>query len=228
LPAPWTCQPTNNDLLDALARDFAANRFSLRRLMRTIARSSAYQLSSRFDGEWKESYTPYFARHFVRQLTAEQVHDAICQATLVFGDYKRKDWTYDTPISPARFWTEAGSPEEINSGEAKGFLRTFGQANREQFDRQPGGSILQAMMLMNSPFVTRRVLAENGSMVDRLVKSAKTSAEIVEDLYLATLSRNPLPQEKQLAVSWIEKDRKQGAEDLHWSLLNKLDFVFNY
>ena len=154
LPAPWTCQPTNNDLLSALAADFAAHRFSLKRLMRTIARSSAYQLSSRFDGEWKESYTPYFARHYVRQLTAEQLHDAICQATRVYGDYKRRDWTYETPIAPVRFWTEASSPEDINSGEARSFLRTFGQANREQFDRQPGGSILQAMTLMNSPFVT--------------------------------------------------------------------------
>ena len=231
LPAPWTCQPTNNELLDALARDFAQHRFSLKHLMRTIARSSAYQLSARFqqeDGEWKESYTPYFARHYVKLLTAEQIHDAISQATQVFGDYKRKDYVYDTPIAPARFWTEAASPEDINNGEAKGFLRTFGQANREQFDRQPGGSILQAMMLMNSPFVTKRVTAAQGSLVDQLVKSAKTGAEIVDDLYLATLSRYPLPQEKRLAAEWIEKDRKQGAEDLHWSLLNKLDFVFNY
>jgi len=228
LPAPWTCQPTNDDLLNALAADFAKHRFSLKHLMRTIARSSAYQLSSRFDAEWKESFTPYFARHYVRQLTAEQIHDAISQATQVFGNYKRRDWTYETPIAPVRFWTEAGSPEEIGNGEAKGFLRTFGQANREQFDRQPGGSILQAMMLMNSPFVTKRVLAENNSLTDQLVKSAKTSTEIVEELYLATLSRHPLPQETRLAVSWIEKDRKQGTEDLHWSLLNKLDFVFNY
>jgi len=231
LPAPWTCQPTNNELLDALARDFAQHRFSLKHLMRTIARSSAYQLSARFHqegGEWKESYTPYFARHYVKLLTAEQIHDAISQATQVFGDYRRKDYVYDTPIAPARFWTEAASPEDINNGEAKGFLRTFGQANREQFDRQPGGSILQAMMLMNSPFVTKRVTAANGSLVDQLVKSAKTGAEIVDDLYLATLSRYPLPQEKRLAAEWIEKDRKQGAEDLHWSLLNKLDFVFNY
>ncbi|HMX26719.1 MAG TPA: DUF1553 domain-containing protein, partial [Blastocatellia bacterium] len=228
LPAPWTCQPTNDELLDALAVDFAKHGFSLKHLMQTIARSSAYQLSSRFDGEWKESYTPYFARHYVRQLTAEQIHDAISQATLVFGNYKRRDWTYETPIAPVRFWTEAGSPEEIGNGEAKGFLRTFGQANREQFDRQPGGSILQAMMLMNSPFVTKRVLAENNSLAEQLVKSAKSSREIVEALYLATLSRPPLPQEAQLAAAWIEKDRKQGVEDLHWSLLNKLDFVFNY
>ncbi len=228
LPAPWTCQPTNNELLDELARDFATNRFSLKHLMRTIVRSSAYQLSSRFDGAWKESYTPYFARRYVRQLTAEQIHDAITQATLVFGDYNRKDYLYDTAIPPAHFWTEAASPEDINNGEAKALLRTFGQANREQFDRQPGGSILQAMVLMNSPFVTKRVTASNGSLVDQLVKSAKTNEQIVEQMYLATLSRYPMPQEKTIAVEWLQKDRKQGAEDLHWSLLNKLDFVFNY
>lgn len=228
LPAPWTCQPTNNDLLNALAADFSKHRFSLKRLMRVIARSSAYQLSSRFDGEWKESYTPYFARHYVRQLTAEQLHDAICQATQVFGNYKRNDYVYGNAITPVRFWTEAASPEDVNNGEAKNFLRTFGQANREQFDRQPGGSILQAMTLMNNPFVTRRVMAANGSLVEQLVKSAKSGAEIVDELYLATLSRYPLPQEKRLAVSWIEQDRRQGAEDLHWGLLNKLDFVFNY
>jgi hypothetical protein len=85
------------------------------------------------------------------------------------------------------------------------------------------------MMLMNSPFVTRRVSAANGnSLVARLTGYGKSSVEIVDELYLATLSRYPSPQERQLAVSWIEKDRKQGAEDLHWSLLNKLDFVFNY
>jgi uncharacterized protein DUF1549/uncharacterized protein DUF1553 len=228
LPAPWTCQPTNNDLLEALARDFAANHFSLKHLMRTITRSSAYQLSSRFDVEWKDSYTPYFARHFVRQLTAEQIHDAITQATQVFGDYKRKDYVYDTPVTAAHFWTEAASPEDINNGEAKALLRTFGQANREQFDRQAGGSILQAMMLMNSPFVTKRVAAANGSLVDRLVKSEKTNGEIVDEMYLATLSRYPLQKEKQIAIEWLDRDRKQGAEDLDWSLLNKLDFVFNY
>jgi len=228
LPSPWTYQPANADLLNALAADFAKNGFSLRHLMRTIARSSAYQLSSRFDGEWKENYTPYFARHFVRQLTAEQLHDAISAATNVFGDYKRRDWLYETPIAPAHFWTEAASPEDIGNGEAKAFLRTFGQSNREQFDRQQVGSILQAMMLMNNPFVTKRVEAAGNSLVAQLVKSNKSSGEIVDQLYLSTLSRRPSPPEKQLAISWIDKDRREGAEDLQWSLLNKLDFVFNY
>ena len=226
-PAPWTVQPANADLLNALAADFAKNGFDLKQLMRSLARSSAYQLSSRFDGEWKASYTPYFARKYVRLMTAQQVHDAVSQATQVFGNYRRRDLVYNTELPPIRFWTEAATPEDIG-GEAKAFAQTFGLANREQFDRQTGGSILQAIMLMNSPFVTRRVVADNGSLVDQLVKSAKSSAEIVDEMYVFTLSRHPLPQEKELAVSWIEKDRRQGAEDLQWSLLNKLDFIFNY
>lgn len=227
-PAPWTVQPTNPALLEALGKDFAGSGFRLKHLMRTICRSSAYQLSSRFDGEWKESYTPLFARHYVRMLTAEQLHDAICQATGVFGNYKRRDMVYGTELPPVKFWTEAPTPEEIGDGEAKRFLNTFGQANREQFDRQSGGSILQAMMLMNSPFVNKRVKADGGGRVERLVKSDKSNAAIVEELYVATLSRPPRPEEKKLALEWLEADRKQGAEDLQWSLLNKLDFVFNY
>ena len=227
-PAPWSVQPTNPQLLNALGSEFARGGYSLKRLMRLITRSSAYQLSSRFDGEWKDRYTPFFARHYVRRLTAEQAHDAISQATLVYGDYKLKDMVYGTDLAPLRFWTEAPTPEEIHDGEAKSFLRTFGQSNREQADRQPGGSILQAMMLMNSPFVTRRVRAEGGSRVAQLVQSTRSNGEIVEELYLATLSRPPLPAEKAVALPWLDADRRQGAEDLHWSLLNKLDFVFNY
>jgi Protein of unknown function (DUF1549)/Protein of unknown function (DUF1553) len=228
LPAPWTCQPTNAELLDALAADFAQHNFSLKYLMRQMARSSAYQLSARFDGQWKEAYTPYFARHFVKQLSAEQMHDAICQATQVFGDYKRKDWLYETPIAPARYWTEAASPEDINNGEAKNFLRTFGQSNREQFDRQQVGSILQAMLLMNNPFVTRRVQATGNSLVQQLLLRESDDQKLIEQLYLATLSRPPLLEETKLAMSWLAQNRQQGAEDLQWSLLNKLDFVFNY
>jgi hypothetical protein len=226
-PAPWTVQPTNAALLDALATDFVKNGYSLKKLMRTIATSSAYQLSSRFDGEWKESYTPYFARKYVRRLTAEQAHDAISQATNVYGNYQRRDLVYNTKMQPFKFWTEAATHEDINDRAAKGFLQTFGMANREQFDRQSVGSIMQALVLMNSPFVNKRVKTEGGSLVEQLVKSSKTSGEIVDDLYLATLSRYPSKEERELAASWLDKDRS-AAEDLHWTLLNKLDFILNY
>src|SRR5206468_3875111 len=47
--APWAIQPSHPELLEALAQDFIKNNYDLRLLMRTICRSQAYQLSSRFD-----------------------------------------------------------------------------------------------------------------------------------------------------------------------------------
>ena len=226
-PAPWTVQPVSPALLDALAKDFVDHNYSLKHLMRTIARSSVYQLSSRFDGEWKDRYTTYFARKFVRRLPAEQIHDAIAQATQVFGNYRSRDLVYGTPLPSYQYWTQAPSPEAIGDREGKSFVLAFGLANREQFDRQSGGSIMQALMLMNAPFVNRRVKAQGGTLVEQLVRSSKSSDEIVEELYMATLSRRPQPAERELAVRWLNEDRN-NAEDLHWTLLNKLDFILNY
>ena len=90
-PAPWTVQPTNPELLDALARDFAAHGFSLKHLMRThraVQRVSALvAVRRRVEGELHA----LLRAQYVRLLTAEQLHDAISQATQVFGNYKRSD-----------------------------------------------------------------------------------------------------------------------------------------
>jgi hypothetical protein len=44
-------------------------------------KSSAYQLSTHFDGEWKDAYIPYYARRFARVLTGPEAVDAIATAT---------------------------------------------------------------------------------------------------------------------------------------------------
>ena len=80
-PEPWTVQPSNPELLETMAQDFKANDYSLQHLFRTIMKSSAYQLSTQFPGEWEEAYVPYYARRFVRVLTGPEVADAIAQAT---------------------------------------------------------------------------------------------------------------------------------------------------
>ena len=80
-PAPWTIQPTNPELLDALARDFQASNFSIQHVIKTIMKSSAYQLSTHFDGEWKDAYIPYYARRFARVMTGPEAADAIAAAT---------------------------------------------------------------------------------------------------------------------------------------------------
>ncbi len=227
-PAPWTVQPTNPQLLEDLGQYFAGNHFSLRALMRVMTQSSAYQLSSRFESEWQASYTPYFARHYVRTLSSEELHDAIVEATGVFPNYPRKHMLYGTPQSSMRYWTQAATPENINDGEAKQLLRTFGQTNREWANPAKNGSILQAMMMMNSKFVTNRVSTTGHGFSSKMLESELADDHIVEAMYLRSLSRKPTERESQIASSWITENRQIGIEDLQWSLLNKLDFLFNY
>jgi hypothetical protein len=52
--------------------------------------------------------------------------------------------------------------------------------------------------------------------------------QIIEELYLSTLSRFPHSSETELLKERLRADRRQGVEDLQWALLNKLDFLFNY
>ncbi len=227
LPKGWSVQPTHPELLDEMGRDFAANGFQLRRLLRTMAQSTAYQLSSAFGARWKDSYAPYFARKFVRRLAATEIHDAIVTATNVGGNYKFHDRN-----RYARFLTEMPSPEEVNGGsayrEAKFFLHSFGASNREQFDAQNTGSIIQAMLVFGGEFVTERVKANGPTRVAELLAKETDDARLVEQLFLWTLSRRPTEAEKLTSLARLREDRREGAEDIQWALMNKLDFIFNY
>jgi hypothetical protein len=45
---------------------------------------------------------------------------------------------------------------------------------------------------------------------------------------LGTLARYPQNDEKQIAVSALDKDRVKGAQNLQWALLNLAEFLYNY
>src|SRR5262249_409427 len=63
-PAPWTIQPTNPALLNALAQEFIDSNYDTQHILQLITNSSAYQLSAAFNGNWEGRFAPYFARHF--------------------------------------------------------------------------------------------------------------------------------------------------------------------
>jgi len=214
-PAPWTIQPSHPELLDALARDFQDHNFELRYLMRTICRSKAYQLSSRFSGEYKPEYDRYYARKLVRRLSAEEIYDAIVKATNVFGNNVKFVMEQD------------GLPD----AELKRFLSFFGQSNRATTQPDTKGSIIQASLILNSELVNKKLLASTeGSRVNMLLKKDPplNNHELVEELFLATLSRFPTAREMAESVSHVEKYRNQGVEDLQWALMNNLEFIVNY
>lgn len=220
LPEGWTLQPSNPELLDALAKDFQASNYSFKKFMRRIMTSNAYGLSSNFEGEWKEEYAPYYARKFVRMLSAAELHDAITLATnrpasLTSGNEK-------VPMAQ-----QMSEPKKADK-QMQGFMKVFGQSNRDDMPKKTPPSSLQAMLLMQSKIVNDRVLAMNGSRVEQLLKNVADDKALVEELYLATLSRKPGEPELNIALREVQRDRRRGAENLQWALLNSPDFLFNY
>jgi len=235
VPNGWELQPSHPELLNALADDFRKNNYSLHRLFSVICNSSAYQLSARFPGEWKESYTKYYARKFVRMLSAEELHDAIATATSRpgnFGGARRSSAQAvangeEAEVSqPVQMAMQVAAPR--NSGELKSFMQAFGQANRGTPARPSQPSPLQPIMLMRSSVVTDRVLAAKDSRVQRLLDSYKDDGKVVDELFTATLARPPLPEERTLATSVMAKSRTEGAQNVQWALLNLVEFLYNF
>ena len=210
-PAPWTIQPAHPELLDALAKDFREHGHDLRRLMKLIVKSNAYQLSAYFPGDWKVQYDGYFARRNVRRLSAEEFWDAVSDATGLYEEFKIKD--LDRKF---KYVMEAA------------FNQDFGQTDREDppTDRS---SMVQAASLFNHEQILKKTRVQKGGRLEKLLKAEppKTGAEIADELFLATVSRLPSAEERAKAEALLAHDRESGAEDLLWALLNRVDFIFN-
>ena len=239
-------QPSHPELLDALAKDFQQSNFSFKHLIRTIMNSSAYQLSSQFDAEWKPEYARLFNRKFVRMLSPEQLHDSLVTATAVPG-------SYDSGVDGVQLARQLLDPAHVNEQVGE-LMRAFGQQTRDEMPARTPTSSLQAMLMMNSEVVLDRVKAEGGSRVAQLLDGAEedridveqawraaTGREpneqelaraldraLVEKLYVATLTRRPMAAEMDVALSALDRDRRQGLENLQWALVNKPEFIFNY
>ncbi len=231
LPEGWDAQPSHPELLEKLGQYFRQNDHSLHKLFKLICNSSAYQLSARFPSEWNDTYTRYYSRKFVRMLTAEELHDAIATATSRPGKFviasKKEDGSSDGGApSTVPMAMQVAVPQP--KGELKTFLAAFGESNRGSPPRAPTPSPLQPIMMMRSPVVNDRVLAAKDSRVQRLLDTYADNGRVVDEMFLATLSRTPLEAERQLAVNALEKNRVEGAQNLQWALLNLVEFLYNF
>jgi hypothetical protein len=233
-PAPWTLQPVNARLLNALAQDFIDSGYDLRALMRQLATSEAYQLSARYPGEWSPAWETLFARKLVRRLWAEEIHDAVAQSSNILPSYQGRTFG---PVRWAMQLPETRDQPE-GAGAVAAFLDAFLRGNRDDQQRRGDGSLVQALAMMNDPFVMNRIRANNlggesGREPSLLMAIVGLADEfVVTNLYLAVLSRHPSQAELETGVSALRAGagltRTQRAENLLWSLYNKVDFLFNY
>ena len=229
-PEGWAIQPTNPQLLTELAQDFINSKYNLKGLMKQIVTSDAYQLSSRYNGTWDASWEKLFARKFVRRLWGEEIHDAVVQSSGLLPAYNLQ--RYYPNSSTTESWAMR-SPETVatpdNNGAVSRFLDSFLRGNRDDEDRQPDGSISQSLSLMNDAFVMTRIRGTgNGNLL--LVKNLSLADDsLINTLFLNVLSRYPTLAEMTASQAQLKTGtRTQAAEDLLWSLYNKVDFIFNY
>jgi Protein of unknown function (DUF1553)/Protein of unknown function (DUF1549) len=232
LPPGQTLQASHPALLAELATQFASGGYDLRALLRSMANSEAYQLSARYTpGTWSETYTRYFARRITRRMTSEQLLDAVFSASGVWPTGKSPDalsvqgWA----TAPTRAM-QLPDPLEAQGGTRyNAFLNTFLRGNRDTNPRSYDTSALQALALMNDAnTILPRLLQSNAnSLVARTLKATTKPEDIVDALWLGTLSRTPTAAEKASAVTYLESGTLgPKTENLQWALFNKLEFAF--
>ena len=208
----------NDDLLDALAKDFATNKFDLRHLVKTVMRSRTYQATAQPTDTNKDD-AKYFSHAYTKLLSAEVLLDALCDLTAV----------------PEKF---AGLPAgtratQLPDGEVNHpFLKTFGQPARElacECERESDGNLAQALQLINGPTVNEKIRNPNNRL-GKLLAAKATDEEILTELYYAALARPPFDDEKKVALAHVAKgaDRRKAWEDVLWALINTREFLFRH
>ncbi|HEU4522890.1 MAG TPA: DUF1549 domain-containing protein, partial [Thermoanaerobaculia bacterium] len=216
-----TLQPTHPQLITRLAEHFSGSGFNVRTLLKTIVSSNTYQLASVYTpGDWSEVWTPYYARHYPRRMLAESIADAVARATNVAlprmnvaGVSLQRAMQLPDPTEPR--------------GAFALFLNAFGRGDRDSTPRSREGSIVQALNMLNDPFISTRVRASGNSTVQRVLAATRDPGLIAEELDLATLSRHPSAEERAEAVAWLSGgDLTRNTEDLQFALLNRLEFLY--
>src|SRR2546429_9562158 len=112
-----------------------------------------------------------------------------------------------------------------------GLLEVFGRPPREsscECERRADFSLPQALNLVNGRTISDAVADPKGR-VARLVLSGKSDEALVDELYLAALSRLPTQEERQGGVTYLSNGPPATrAQDLLWALLNSKAFLYIY
>ena len=212
--------PSNPELLDALATEFIQSKYDLRHLVRVICNSRTYQLSSQ-PNETNADDRTHFSRAQVRRLRAEVLLDCISQVTETPNKFK------GLPVGSSAVQIADGNTTDY-------FLTTFGRATRAtvcscEVKMEP--NLSQALHLLNGDATHNRI--QRSKVVAAPLEQKTAPAEIVRQLFLRTLGREPTAKEKGdlepvISAAQNPKELRETLDDIFWALLNSKEFIFNH
>lgn len=223
-----TTPPSVEGLLEALAEEFIRSDYDTKHIIKLILNSRTYQLSAE-PNETNELDDRFFSRFMPRPLMPQILLDVLNDVTGTTEKYGR--------------YPEGTTAVEVPLPVSSRFLSLFGRSNREflgNLDPLLEPTLVQALHIINSPYVNNKLRQGNGTI--RKLLQPKTGekmkpAELVNHLYLMTLSRYPTKTELETGTNYLtntpkpeEKEqvpRQVDVEDLMWALISSRSFLFN-
>jgi hypothetical protein len=222
---------TNPKLLDALAKHFVQSKFDLKDLVRTICRSSTYQLSS-IPNQYNAADKHHYSRYYPKRLTAEVLFDSVNQITRSSSSFAGL---------PAG--TRAVQLPDNSFNAASYFLTVFGRPESSsacECERSMDASLAQSLHLFNSRDIQEKLANNAGRAATLAADDKRGDDQKIRELYLLAYGRDPEPEELSLAMNHLGRevkakdgkmqpaDRRQSYEDIIWALMNTKEFLFNH
>ena len=210
--------PSNPALWRELNREFVTHGYNLKHVMRLILNSRTYQLSSEtLPGN--ETDRRFYSHYFARRLPAEVLLDAISQATGV-------------PDAFTGYPLVLRAIQLPDPGVGSYFLGLFGRSDRVTAcacERTGDVTLPQLLHLQNGDEILKKLAAADGQLA-ALLKASADERELIENVFLATVSRMPSSAEVAAVSRAFAAGgtRAEAGRDLFWALLNAKDFSFNH
>ena len=217
--------PTHPDLLAALARDFVAHKYDLKHLIRTIAHSRTYQLSGK-PNPGNERDELNYSRAYPRLVEPPVLLDAIAEITGIESELVasvEEDVTSGVPVGMRAI-------NVLPNDTPCTFFEAFNRNDRRGVpEDRPQLTVLRSLHRLVGPTFTKGFIGRDGRL-DKLLTREAGDQEIIEELYLAAVSRLPTDRERKDLERLIadQPSRDIGLESLMWALLNAREFVYNH
>lgn len=203
--------PSDPALLDSLTRDFRESGFDVRKLIRRIVTTGAYQR----------------ARGPLRPLSAEQMAWSVLQATGMLEEVQKAPAS--SKFSVKEYLNGKGQAPSTLGDALQFFGEIFGSAAGEaEVDFRP--SMTHSLFLMNEKLVLGWLRARPGNLVGRLLKT-EAADEVARELYLAVLTRPPTADEQAEVAGYLAKNparREAALGELAWALIASAEFRLNH
>jgi Protein of unknown function (DUF1553)/Protein of unknown function (DUF1549) len=239
--------PSHPQLLDWLAAEMVARKFSMKEMHRLMVTSDTYRMASEAppsamaDNIKADPEDTFLWRYRVQRLDAEAVWDSILNAA----------GSLDLTVGGPSFTTAAGSGRR-GAGGGRGGTAPDGAVNRrgaymirgfstnsevtpnflQVFDVDDGRAPCpmrtqtvtapQGLFLMNSP----EIESASAKLAERLLKESNGDLKAAVELgYRLTAGRLPSSSEKDRALSYIEDDPSR-LKGFAWLLYNLDEFIY--